>query len=99
MSISKNLTIRSSVGLHARPAAEFVKIAQEFNGEVTISYNDQEVDGKSMIGILKLGIKKDQVIDFEFSRTKIDQVYTKVILKYNYNYGREDFESKVVKEV
>ena len=57
MSISKNLTIRSSVGLHARPAAEFVKIAQEFNGEVTISYNDQEVDGKSMIGILKLGIK------------------------------------------
>ena len=59
MSISKNLTIRSSVGLHARPAAEFVKIAQEFNGEVTISYKDQEVDGKSMIGILKLGIKKD----------------------------------------
>ncbi len=59
MSISKNLIIRSSVGLHARPAAEFVKLAQEFNGEVTISYKDQEVDGKSMIGILKLGIKKD----------------------------------------
>ena len=63
MSISKHLTIRSSVGLHARPAAEFVKIAQEFNGEVTISYNDQEVDGKSMIGILKLGIKKDTSFD------------------------------------
>ena len=59
MPTTKNLTIRSSVGLHARPAAEFVKIAQEFDGEVIISYNDQEVDGKSMIGILKLGIKKD----------------------------------------
>ena len=54
MPTTKNLTIRSSVGLHARPAAEFVKIAQEFDGEVIISYNDQEVDGKSMIGILKL---------------------------------------------
>ncbi len=63
MSITKNLTIRSSVGLHARPAAEFVKIAQEFVGEVVISYNEQEVDGKSMIGILKLGIKKDTSFD------------------------------------
>ncbi len=30
---------------------------------VVISYNEQEVDGKSMIGILKLGIKKDTSFD------------------------------------
>lgn len=77
MSISKNLTIRSSVGLHARPAAEFVKIAQEFNGEVTISYKDQEVDGKSMIGILKLGIKKDTSFDLTLNGENEDDYMLK----------------------
>ena len=77
MSISKNLTIRSSVGLHARPAAEFVKIAQEFNGEVTICYNDQEVDGKSMIGILKLGIKKDTSFDLTLNGENEDDYMLK----------------------
>ena len=77
MSISKNLTIRSSVGLHARPAAEFVKLAQEFNGEVTISYNDHEVDGKSMIGILKLGIKKDTSFDLTLNGENEDDYMLK----------------------
>ena len=77
MSISKNLTIRSSVGLHARPAAEFDKIAQEFNGEVTISYKDQEVDGKSMIGILKLGIKKDTSFDLTLNGENEDDYMLK----------------------
>ncbi len=77
MSISKNLTIKSSVGLHARPASEFVKIAQEFNGEVTISYNDQEVDGKSMIGILKLGIKKDTSFDLTLNGENEDDYMLK----------------------
>tara|TARA_B100000700_G_scaffold151110_1_gene167876 strand:+ start:7 stop:267 length:261 start_codon:yes stop_codon:yes gene_type:complete len=77
MSISKNLTIRSSVGLHARPAAEFVKLAQEFNGKVTISYNNQEVDGKSMIGILKLGIKKDTSFDLTLNGENEDDYMLK----------------------
>jgi phosphotransferase system HPr (HPr) family protein len=36
MAITKELTVAASVGLHARPAAEFVKLAQEFSGSVTI---------------------------------------------------------------
>ena len=60
MSLSKHLTVKASVGLHARPAAEFVKLAQQFNGTVTIDKNGNEVDGKSMIGILKLAIKQGE---------------------------------------
>ena len=78
MSITKNLTIKSSVGLHARPAAEFVKIAQEFDGEVIISYNDQEDDGKSMIGILKKKKKKDTSFDL----TLIGQKEEEYMLKF-----------------
>lgn len=60
MAITKELTVVASVGLHARPAAEFVKLAQEFSGSVTIEYKDNQVDGKSMIGILKLAIKQGE---------------------------------------
>ena len=60
MSLSKDLTVKASVGLHARPADEFVKLAQQFNGTVTIDKNGNEVDGKSMIGILKLAIKQGE---------------------------------------
>ena len=60
MAITRELTVAASVGLHARPAAEFVKLAQGFSGSVTIEYKEKQVDGKSMIGILKLAIKQGE---------------------------------------
>ena len=60
MAITKELTVAASVGLHARPAAEFVKLAQTFSGSVTIEHKENQVDGKSMIGILKLAIKQGE---------------------------------------
>ena len=68
--IEKELVVKDEVGLHARPASLFVKLAQEFNGTVTVRFpkinketGKEEVaekDGKSMIGILSLGIAKDK---------------------------------------
>ena len=68
--LEKELVVKDEVGLHARPASLFVKIAQEFNGTVTVKLNKKnpqtgeeelvEKDGKSMIGILSLGIAKDR---------------------------------------
>ena len=60
MAITRELTVAASVGLHARPAAEFVKLAHEFSGSVTIEHKENQVDGKSMIGILKLAIKQGE---------------------------------------
>ena len=68
--LERELVVKDEVGLHARPASLFVKIAQEFNGTVTVKFNKKNVqtgqeelvekDGKSMIGILSLGIAKDK---------------------------------------
>ena len=68
--LQRELVVKDEVGLHARPASLFVKIAQEFNGTVTVKFNKKNVqtgqeelvekDGKSMIGILSLGIAKDK---------------------------------------
>ena len=68
--IEKTLSVKDEVGLHARPASLFVKLAQEFEGTVVVKFNKVnkdtgeeklvEKDGKSMIGILSLGIAKDK---------------------------------------
>ena len=68
--LERELVVKDEVGLHARPASLFVKIAQEFNGTVIVKFNKKNVqtgqeelvekDGKSMIGILSLGIAKDK---------------------------------------
>lgn len=41
-------------GLHARPAAEFVKLANRFSSEVWVSKDDIEVSGKSIMGVMML---------------------------------------------
>ena len=68
--LERELVVKDEYGLHGRPASLFVKIAQEFNGTVTVKFNKKNVqtgheeliekDGKSMIGILSLGIAKDK---------------------------------------
>jgi len=42
------------MGLHARPAAQFVKIASKYKSDVYISKNDREVNGKSIMGVMTL---------------------------------------------
>ena len=43
-------------GLHARPAAVFVDLAKKFKSDIAIVCKGQEVDGKSIISILTLGL-------------------------------------------
>lgn len=48
------VTIDNKYGLHARPAAEFVKLANRFRAEVWIRKDDVEVSGKSIMGVMML---------------------------------------------
>ncbi|MCG8469239.1 MAG: HPr family phosphocarrier protein [Gemmatimonadetes bacterium] len=47
-------TIRNRLGLHARPAAEFVKVAGRFEAEVWVEKDAIEVNGKSIMGVMML---------------------------------------------
>ena len=52
--IERELSIKNRLGLHARAAAKFVQTASRFRSEVKIRRNGEEVDGKSILGILLL---------------------------------------------
>ena len=56
--IKKEIVIKNRTGLHARPAALFVQMANKFESEITIIKDDQEVNGKSIMGILMLAAEK-----------------------------------------
>ncbi len=58
MEIKKEIVVKNKTGLHARPAAIFVQIANKYESEITIIKDDQEVNGKSIMGILMLAAEK-----------------------------------------
>ncbi|HEY7368302.1 MAG TPA: HPr family phosphocarrier protein [Thermoanaerobaculia bacterium] len=52
--IERELEIKNRLGLHARAAAKFVQTAGRYKSSVKIRRNSEEVDGKSILGILLL---------------------------------------------
>ncbi len=60
--IKKKMIVKNKQGLHARPAALFVQIANKFDARITVSRDEEEVNGKSIMGILILGAEKGSSI-------------------------------------
>jgi len=58
MLIEKKLTIKNEQGLHARPAAVFVQIANKYESDIIVKKGTQEVNGKSIMGLLTLAAEK-----------------------------------------
>lgn len=54
MSARGNYTIVNALGLHARAAAQLVKLANRFRCDIYLSKDEQEVNGKSIMGVLML---------------------------------------------
>lgn len=54
----RHLVIQNKYGLHARPAAEFVKAAHAFDCEVLVTKDDLEVNGKSIMGMMMLAAEQ-----------------------------------------
>jgi phosphocarrier protein len=56
--ISRGVTIRNSVGLHARPATFFVQKANSYKSSIWVEKEDCRVNAKSLLGVLSLCISK-----------------------------------------
>ncbi|MCX5702260.1 MAG: HPr family phosphocarrier protein [Candidatus Omnitrophica bacterium] len=63
--VKKKLTVKNKQGLHARPAALFVQVANKFDARITVRNDEEEVNGKSIMGILMLGAEKGSQIIIE----------------------------------
>ncbi len=52
--LTKEFTILNKLGIHARPAAQFVQIASKHRSEVWVEKDGEEVNGKSIMGLMML---------------------------------------------
>ncbi len=72
-SIKKELIVKNKQGLHARPAAIFVQVANKFDARITVRRDEEEVNGKSIMGILMLGAEKGSLIIIEAEGTDAEK--------------------------
>jgi phosphocarrier protein len=54
VSLTRALTIQNRFGIHARPAALFVKTANRFQSDISVAKDGQRVSGKSIIGLMTI---------------------------------------------
>ena len=52
--VERTVIIKNKQGLHARPAALFVQIANKFDSDITVTKGKTRVNGKSIMGIMML---------------------------------------------
>lgn len=52
--LTKELTVQNKLGIHARPAAMFVKTASRFTSEIMVEKDGETVNGKSIMGLMML---------------------------------------------
>ncbi len=60
--LSKTITITNAEGLHARSATYFIQRANTYKASLWIQLGNKKANGKSLLGVLSMGIEKDNVI-------------------------------------
>lgn len=73
MLIKRQITVQNAQGLHARPAAVFVRIANKFESDVTVKKDTESVNGKSIMGLLVLAATEGSTIEIETNGPDAEQ--------------------------
>ncbi len=57
------VVVNHEVGLHARPASQFVKLAASFASDITIAHNGRTANAKSILSVLTLGVHQGAEVE------------------------------------
>lgn len=64
MEQSLELKVTNKMGIHARPAAMIVRVANKYACEVTVEKDDEQVNGKSIMGLMMLAAGSGSILRF-----------------------------------
>ncbi len=85
--MEKEFTIINKNGMHARPAAQFVKQASQFKCEVLVEKDDEQVNGKSIMGLMMLAAAKGECIKIITDGADADQAMAALGSLVNNGFG------------
>jgi len=63
-SLTKELVVQNKMGIHARPAAMIVRITNKFKAEVFVEKDEEQVNGKSIMGLMMLAAGRGSKVKF-----------------------------------
>lgn len=89
MEHSREVTIVNKHGLHARPAAEFVKLANRFAADIWVSKDDIEVSGKSIMGVMMLAAEHGSAIVIRAAGADSDAAVDALAVLVSSKFGEE----------
>jgi phosphocarrier protein HPr len=72
--IEKEITIINRLGLHARPAAMFVRIASRYRSEVWVEKEGEQINGKSIMGLMMLAAGQGSKLTIRCEGADADKV-------------------------
>ncbi len=76
--LEKTVQIGNKRGLHARAAAKFVKMVEQFNADVKVAKDDMEVGGSSIMGLLMLSASKGTAIRISAAGAQAEAALTEL---------------------
>ena len=92
--VTKDLKIISDIGLHARSAAMASYIASQYSKcSVYFNFNDRRVNMKSLLGILSVNVKKDDVINVQCSGEGEDRIIENITTEMIANNIATNFQA------
>ncbi len=91
---TEEFIIKAATGLHARPAAKFVDLASQFDSEITLVFGKQEVNAKSIISVLSLGVGQGEKIKLVFDGPDENEAFRRMkkYMKKNLCSSKERYD-------
>ena len=88
--IDRKIKIINRLGLHARAAACFVKLAASFESDIFLVYDQQSVSGKSIMGIMMLAASQGTEIIIEVNGDDEQEAAEALVKLINNRFGEDD---------
>jgi phosphotransferase system HPr (HPr) family protein len=88
--VNYSVVVNNPVGLHARPAADFVKTANQFTSSVKVrnaTRGTALINGKSMLKVLTLGAEKGHELELEFEGEDEQAAFQAIQALFDSNFG------------
>lgn len=88
--VNRELTIINKLGLHARAAAKLVNLAAGFESDITIKRGDQEVNAKSIMGVMMLAAAKGVAIEVRADGSDADEALAEIARLVQNRFGEPE---------
>ena len=85
--VQRTFVVRNELGLHARPAALFVRAALRFGCDIRVVRGRDGVNGKSIVELLTLGVEPDEAVAVQARGADAEEAMAAIAGLFESNFG------------